>query len=64
MSMDIDWTNAPEWAKYAAQDANGEVYYFEEEPEVMDDVWISSARCEMAELCGINWKESLAKRTR
>lgn len=28
-----DWSEAPEWARYVAQDKSGEWYWFEHEPK-------------------------------
>ena len=34
-----DWSEAPEWARYLAQDKDGEWYWFECEPEIRSDYW-------------------------
>lgn len=42
--LKIDWNKAPEWAKYAAMDRDGEIWLFEEKPLVNEDfgVWEDS----------------------
>lgn len=39
-----DWSEAPEWAKYLAQDKDGEWWWFECEPKKESDHWYL-ARC-------------------
>lgn len=38
------WTYAPEWAQYAAMDANGDWYWFEEKPEFDNVEWRPSSQ--------------------
>jgi hypothetical protein len=35
-----DWSQAPEWANYVAMDADGEWFWYSEEPTIVDNVWI------------------------
>lgn len=37
-----DWKDAPEWAKYLAQDKDGEWYWFECRPEMESECWYLS----------------------
>lgn len=37
------WTYAPEWAQYAAMDANGDWYWFEGKPAFDDVEWMPSS---------------------
>lgn len=39
--MEIDWSEAPEWANWVAIDANGEWFWFENEPKILSiqDIW-------------------------
>ncbi len=37
-----DWSNAPEWANYWAFDADGQAFWFEEEPNVRYDMYLPS----------------------
>lgn len=39
--MKIDWTEAPAWAQWLAVDADGEAYWFENEPKVAYKLWDS-----------------------
>lgn len=39
-----DWSEAPDWAKYLAQDKDGEWYWFECEPQQESECWFL-ARC-------------------
>ena len=56
------WHEAPEWAKYAATDENGERYWFESHPERERRKWDSiGGRVELIG-DGIGWKESLQER--
>lgn len=34
-----EWSDAPEWARYLAQDKDGEWYWFECEPNMMSECW-------------------------
>jgi hypothetical protein len=34
-----EWSQAPEWARYLAQDKDGEWYWFEYEPEPKAGYW-------------------------
>ena len=34
-----DWSEAPEWARYLAQDKDSEWYWFESEPKLCGEVW-------------------------
>lgn len=34
-----DWSEAPEWAKYLAQDKDGEWYWFECQPSMESECW-------------------------
>lgn len=40
--MKVDWSIAPEWAKYAAMNYQGEWYWFEEEPtyDMKSGFWV------------------------
>ena len=41
----IDWNLAPAWAKWAAQDASGRWFFYEEEP-IAEDGYFTVARLE------------------
>lgn len=39
-----DWSGAPRWAKYLAQDADGEWFWYANEPELGRWCWLPSVR--------------------
>lgn len=60
----IDWSKAPEWANYAAQDSTGEWYWYEFVPWIDGDeasTW-SDTEGKWERMEPANWKESLRKR--
>lgn len=60
--MEIDWTKAPYWAKYAAMDSNGQWNYYSCKPYVSDHEWGTDE--EYMSIDGVydNWKSSLIVR--
>jgi hypothetical protein len=47
--MKPDWEDAPEWANWLARDADGELCWFENEPQLRGEVWGRvSGRCRPA----------------
>lgn len=65
---EVDWDNAPHWARYAAKDANGDIFLYDIEPHRprIDDMWVfyggRSEYYETSKTFGIGWKDSLEKR--
>jgi hypothetical protein len=62
----IDWAAAPEWANYAAQDADGEWYWYEKEPFRTGNLW---GYQDNTRYCPVvprnkNWQTTLQKRPR
>lgn len=58
-----NWKEAPEWANYLAQDADGAWYWYEDEPKIEGNQWIvESGRDDEADHSNLNWKETLEKR--
>lgn len=63
---DSDW---PEWAQWVAQDRDGEVYFFETEPEILNmfNTWTNpeSGTCQLFKEGDLNyeWKTAIMKRT-
>ena len=55
------WHEAPEWAKYAATDKDGEAYWYEELPNRISSEWSCGFRNELI-MKVINWQESLQER--
>jgi hypothetical protein len=42
--MKIDWSKAPEWAKYCAVDLEGQAYWHAEKPKLENGEWISGGQ--------------------
>lgn len=66
-SIDVDWNEAPEWANYHAVDADGEAWWYENEPRLLmscwSEVWCGEiAKKGITNLEGINWQQTLTKR--
>ena len=61
-----DWSQAPEWAKWWAMDADAECYWFENKPELMSATWLrlDSSNVELAPSFNYtgNWQDSLRER--
>jgi len=57
--MNINWTDAPEWAQWAAQDADGDWYWYEEEPSAVEDGFQARG---MIWAVRPKWRESLQQR--
>lgn len=63
--MKIDWSAAPEWAKYAAMDKSGKCYYYEDKPNLGEISWLSSGMIDLVESEKPNdkhWKLTLTER--
>jgi hypothetical protein len=58
--MKPEWKDAPEWAQWAAQDFDGDWYWFENKPIQLEFGWASST----GRIQNINqdWRESLERR--
>lgn len=58
-----DWSQAPEWAMWAAVDLNGAAYWYELHPSDGIAVWLDNAdgRVERADVCP-GWRDSLEQR--
>jgi hypothetical protein len=61
----IDWTDAPDWAQWAAMDQRGRVWAFDAKPEATTIGWTWGGR-EVGRLLSTapisNWRESLRQR--
>jgi len=64
-----DWSQAPEWANWAATNEDGEVWWHERKPEILerdDYLWFDKKRCELAgesiKLRSVPWDQSLEQR--
>ena len=60
------WTDAPEWADYLAQDADGKWYWYENEPDDSNRLasWSPSfGLWDKAELRNPNWRSTLEQRS-
>jgi hypothetical protein len=61
---ELDWSLAPEWAAFAAMDADGEWYWYENAPHAdeAEGVWLSRGRSERMGLVGDTWLDSAEPR--
>ena len=65
---EVDWSSAPDWARYAAKDADGSIFLFDSEPELskFTDMWVfggeESEYHSTSGCMGIGWRDSLEKR--
>ena len=64
--MKPDWKDAPQWANYLAQDKDGTWYWYENEPDCIqdNDVWVKKkGRMIMAQLSfNSSWRLTLEGR--
>jgi len=56
----VDWSKAPEWAKYKATDSNGWDYWYENKPTPTFSGWKSEGRVQI--ISRLNWMTSLEER--
>jgi hypothetical protein len=58
------WRTAPTWARYIAQDANGEVRFFERRPHSRLDegIWYAAGNKSVVAFSRPNWAKSLQER--
>lgn len=58
--LQIDWTQAPEWANFAAMDCDGEWWWYESEPEDQGfGAWVGGR---METFTRIHYSDTLTKR--
>lgn len=58
-----DWSQAPTWAQWWAQDATGAAFWYERKPSMYhDEGWACGGRATLAYLPGTNWRETLQQR--
>lgn len=62
--MKPDWKNAPEWANWLAEDANGFWYWYADQPwiEGIDSVWSCGGAYKRASMPDGSWRDSLEPR--
>ena len=64
--MKPDWKDAPEWAKYLAQDADGRWYWYEARPKIDNILNLFYNRTDtdfaLVNSANPNWKDTLEKR--
>lgn len=65
----IDWSDAPDWAEYAAQDEDGEWWWYEEEPRHAGALWDNLPATKIDRVRGVfppnsNWRDTLQTRPR
>jgi hypothetical protein len=62
-----DWSIAPEWANYLAQDRDGSWHWYQDEPKQDHEQWVLANHCTEWKLYrpiveSKNWKETLERR--
>jgi len=62
--MKPDWKDAPEWARWLAQDGNGVWFWYSTKPKVIqgDDRWSYGGTYKRAYVDTKGWKKSLERR--
>lgn len=61
--MKPSWERAPLWANYLAMDADGDWYWFENEPDIEVIYWSCvTGRYELSPTRGQSWRNSLELR--
>ena len=62
--MKPSWNDAPEWANYLAMDNNCEWWWYENKPELDNDVseWDFDRRSKIQSVPQLNWEDSLEMR--
>jgi hypothetical protein len=56
-----DWKDAPDWANYLAQDANGGWWWYDDSPKSSVKSWLNGTR-HAAAMAVFNWRETLESR--
>jgi hypothetical protein len=57
------WKNAPDWAKYLAQDENGSWWFFSNEPKPLQTLWNNDGLDSLkSNVKNHNWRETLESR--
>jgi hypothetical protein len=59
--MQIDWSQAPEWANYVAMDKNGDWYWHQEKPQMLKDRFGYSNNQQFYKST-MRWRDSLQQR--
>lgn len=58
-----NWNDAPEWANYAAMDADGEWWWFENKPNPEGEEWkVDAGSVEPVAFSFKDWKDAMEKR--
>ncbi len=57
--MKPNWKDAPSWAKWLAQDENGEWYWFDTKPDMYDCFWENTSLSCDAGKSFSNWQDTL-----
>ena len=65
-NFNYPWSDAPDWAQWAATDENGRAYWFEKKPITVDFVWTNYGgqygQLKNYNYSENNWTKSLQKR--
>lgn len=63
--MNIDWSTAPSWARYAAMDSDGNWYWYELKPKPIFGEWVEGSdegRIERINDINPVWTQTLQER--
>lgn len=61
-TMQIDWSKAPEWARYVAMDADGTWFWFEKKPHKSYEYWVVGQGLQAPVFELDNWQSTLQER--
>ena len=60
--MKPDWSTAPDFARYLAQDKEGALFWFQDKPSPGTCVWMSRDQAIQACVANPNWRDTLEER--
>jgi len=62
--MKPDWKDAPEWARFVAQDDDGDWYWYESEPQAGSHSWVEhgNGRILFAAESAADWRDTKGRR--
>ena len=55
MRIEPDWSSSPDWALYFAIDANGNMYWYDGEPNMVGDMWEGDVCNQVGTIIINNW---------
>lgn len=60
--MKPDWNDAPEWARYMAQDSDGSWFWYENEPIAQKSYFLSNGNLQPCRKENPNWRSTVEER--